>query len=86
MRRLLLVLLGIAAGLMVAIPILLALSALGVLGSEGDPPLTGWIPFVATLGGCVLAGAPSQAASSPGGAPDRATGRTRAHRGRARHR
>jgi hypothetical protein len=61
MRRFMIVVLGfvtgIVAGLVVAVPILLGLDALGVMGSEGDPPLTGWIPFVATLYGCVLAGA-----------------------------
>jgi hypothetical protein len=60
MRRFMIVVLGLVAGIVagfvVAVPILLGLDALGVTGSEQDPPLTGWIPIVATLDGCILAG------------------------------
>jgi TctA family transporter len=49
-------LLGVVAGLVVAVPILIVLSAADVTTFKEDLPLHGWLPFVATVYGCALFG------------------------------
>jgi hypothetical protein len=48
--------LGVIAGLVVAVPILVALNVASITDFREDLPLHGVVPFVATTDGCVFIG------------------------------